>query len=214
MIDLALKVLASYLVGSVLGSSIVGRLTGSRDIREEGSGNAGGTNALRTRGARFALGVIIIDIGKGVVSVLLFARWALPGLEPAAIDPGWTVAACGAAAVVGHCYPIWYGFRGGKGAATLVGIMAVLAPVVLAPVLGVWVLALILTGFVGLATILGAAAAPLYFLLAPGYGLAHPLFAFSVAMALFILFTHRSNVTRMLAGDEHRWEKAMILKRG
>jgi len=213
MIDLGLRILLAYMAGSVLGSSVIGMLAGSRDIREEGSGNAGGTNAFRTRGPRFAVGVMLIDVGKGVLSALLIPVVPL-GLAGSAIDPAWVAAACGAAAVVGHCYPIWFQLRGGKGAATLLGVLGVLAPVAMIPVLAVWVLTLILTGYVGIATILGAAAAPVYFLILGGGDIVQPLFVFGAAMALFILFTHRSNVARLRAGTEHRFDKAMILRRG
>jgi acyl phosphate:glycerol-3-phosphate acyltransferase len=212
MIDLGLRILLAYMVGSILGSSAIAKLVGSSDIREEGSGNAGGTNALRTRGPRFALGVMLIDVGKGVIAVLL-----IPVIDLGLVgttDPRWMVVACGAAAVVGHCYPLWHQLRGGKGAATLLGVVAALSPLALVPILLVWVATLVLTGFVGLATILGAAAAPIYFLLAPGGGLTDPMFAFGAAMAAFILFTHRSNVARLRAGSEHRFEKAMIFRRG
>jgi acyl phosphate:glycerol-3-phosphate acyltransferase len=211
MIDLGLRILLAYMAGSVLGSSVIGKLFGSKDIREEGSGNAGGTNALRTRGPKFALGVMIIDVGKGVLSAALIPLIDL-GLVGSA-DPEWVAVACGAAAVVGHCYPLWYQFRGGKGAATLLGVVGVLAPIALLPILFVWVTTLMFSGFVGLATILGVAAAPVYFVLVPDIGYAHPLFAFGTAMALFILFTHRSNVARLRDGSEHRFEKAMIFKR-
>ena len=212
MIDLGLRILLAYMAGSILGSSAIAKLVGSADIREEGSGNAGGTNALRTRGPRFALGVMLIDVGKGVFSVLLIPVVDL-GLVNST-DPGWVIVACGAAAVVGHCYPLWHQLRGGKGAATLLGVIAALSPIALIPILAVWVVTLVFTGYVGLATILGTAAAPIYFLLAPGLGVFDPLFAFGAAMAVFILFTHRSNVVRLRDGTEHRFEKAMIFRRG
>ena len=118
------------------------------DIRTLGSGNAGGTNALRTQGAGFAFWVMLIDIGKG----WLAAAW-LPGLDlpVVGIDPGvdriWLAVACAAAVVVGHVYPVWYGFRGGKGAATLVGVLLGLKPIALLPVLVVWLLVVMLTGY-------------------------------------------------------------------
>ncbi|MEO0998981.1 MAG: glycerol-3-phosphate acyltransferase, partial [Pseudomonadota bacterium] len=106
---LALKILLAYLAGSVSGSLVMGRLHGGVDIRTAGSGNAGGTNALRTQGAKFALGVIAIDIGKGALAGSIIANAF--GADPLA------ALACVAAAVIGHVYPVWHGFRGGKGAA-------------------------------------------------------------------------------------------------
>jgi len=121
MLELGLKTLISYLLGSVNGSLVLGRLRGV-DIRQLGSGNAGGTNALRTQGKWFALGVMVIDIGKGYVPTWLLPGWALPGVP---VDPvvsrAWLSFACAGATVVGHCYPVWFGFAGGKGAATAVG---------------------------------------------------------------------------------------------
>lgn len=213
MLELGLKVLISYLLGSLNGALIVGRLAGGVDIRKLGSGNPGGTNALRTQGKWFALRVMLIDVGKGFLPAWLLPSLAWPGL---ALDPDvsrtWLSLACGAAAIVGHCYPVWHGFQGGKGAATAVGALLALAPGLL-PVAGVvWGLVLVTTGFVGLATILAAAAMPAWLLLAgaPGQG---PLLGFLASLAAFILFTHRGNVRRMRDGQENRWKKAMLLGR-
>src|SRR6201996_5241124 len=111
-----IKVARSYLLGSIIGSLVVGRLRGGVDIRKLGSGNAGGTNALRTQGKSFALWVLIIDIGKGWLATRLIAPAALPGVVAVASDVRvWLPAICGIAAIVGHVYPAWHGFRGGKG---------------------------------------------------------------------------------------------------
>jgi acyl-phosphate glycerol 3-phosphate acyltransferase len=133
VIELIVKVLASYLVGSLIGSLIVGRLRGGVDIRMLGSGNAGGTNALRTQGKWFALWVMIIDIGKGILATRVIAPLSLQGLGLVGVSAGgginvgdlreWLPVACGLAAMVGHVYPVWHGFRGGKGVATLVGVV-------------------------------------------------------------------------------------------
>src|SRR4249920_691181 len=109
-------VLLSYLLGSLSGSLLIGRLHGV-DIRRAGSGNAGGTNAFRTQGWRFALGVALIDVGKGVAATWLGMHVA--AVAPSPVDTAYAQAAlCGFAAVVGHCWPVFFGFRGGKGAAT------------------------------------------------------------------------------------------------
>ena len=210
MLELGLKTLIAYLLGSLLGSLVMGRLRGV-DIREQGSGNAGGTNALRTQGWKFALGVVVIDVGKALVAAGLLPGFALPGIG---IDPGvsrdWLAVSCAAAAVVGHVYPVWYEFRGGKGAATLIGAVAVLAPSALLPVALVWLACVMLTGFVGLATMLGAATLPVYFALArPG---SNALLAFGLAMAAFVIYTHRSNVARMRAGNENRARRLWLLR--
>jgi glycerol-3-phosphate acyltransferase PlsY len=210
VLELGVKTLISYLLGSLLGSLVMGRLRGV-DIREQGSGNAGGTNALRTQGWKFALGVVVIDVGKALVAAGLLPALALPGIgiDPA-VNRDWLAVSCAAAAVVGHVYPVWYEFRGGKGAATLIGAVAVLAPSALLPVALVWLACVMLTGFVGLGTMLGAATLPLYFALArPG---SNALLAFGFAMAAFVVYTHRSNLARMRAGNENRARRLWLLR--
>ena len=165
MLELGIKTLLAYLLGSVLGSLVMGRLRGV-DIREQGSGNAGGTNALRTQGWKFALGVVVIDVGKALLAVGVLPGLDLPGIG---IDPDvsrdWLAVCCAAAVVFGHVYPVWYEFRGGKGAATLIGAVAVLAPAALLPVVLVWLACVTLTGYVGLGTMLGTVTLPVYFAL-------------------------------------------------
>jgi glycerol-3-phosphate acyltransferase PlsY len=108
----------------------------------------------------------------------------------------------GAAAVVGHCYPVFFGFRGGKGMATLLGAYAVLAPIVLLPMVIAWLAVVMASGYVGLATMVAAASAPIWFAIRGAGGT--PLFWFSVGMAAFLVFTHRQNIGRMIRGQEHR----------
>lgn len=210
MFELVIKALIAYLLGSVIGSLLVGRLVGGPDIRASGSGNAGGTNAFRTRGWKFALPVVLIDAGKGVLAVLLLAPLDLPLVPDAAFHAEWIAVACGAAAVVGHVWPLWYGFRGGKGMATYLGALGALAWPVLVMALLVWTIVLLLTGFVSLSTMLAATAAAVYALLVTGLS---PLFWFALAMAAFMVFTHRANVQRLRDGSENRFEKVMIFRR-
>jgi glycerol-3-phosphate acyltransferase PlsY len=210
VLELGVKTLLAYLLGSVLGSLVMGRLRGV-DIREQGSGNAGGTNALRTQGWRFALGVVVIDVGKALLAAGVLPILNLPGIG---IDPDvsrdWLAVSCAAAVVFGHVYPVWYEFRGGKGAATLIGAVAVLEPSVLLPVVLVWLACVMLTGFVGLATMLGTATLPVYFALSqPRSG---ALLAFGIAMAAFVAYTHRSNLARMRAGNENRARRLWLLR--
>src|SRR5215472_11350949 len=158
-----IKVSLSYLLGSIVGSMVVGRLRGGVDIRKLGSGNAGGTNALRTQGKAFAFWVMVIDIGKGWLATRVVAPLALPGLAlgAAASTPAssaWVAVACGVAVMLGHVYPVFFGFRGGKGVATLIGAVWGLDSWLLLPMLATWLVAVILFGFVGLASMLGAAA--------------------------------------------------------
>jgi glycerol-3-phosphate acyltransferase PlsY len=204
VIELSAKVLLSYLVGSLIGSLLVGRLHGGIDIRKQGSGNPGSTNALRTQGKVFALWVLLIDVGKGFLASSLIASAHLPRWagSDASWQP-WLAAACGLAVMLGHIYPIWYSFRGGKGVATLVGVVLGLHPWLLPPMLLTWLGAVALFGFVGLASIMGAlvlaAELPL-----TGIEPRVPLQAFGALSALLVLLTHRSNVSRMLAGTEPR----------
>jgi glycerol-3-phosphate acyltransferase PlsY len=210
VLELGAKTLISYLLGALLGSLLLGRLKGV-DIREQGSGNAGGTNALRTQGWAFAIGVIVIDVGKALFAVGWLPGAALPfvGIDPS-LSREWLQAACAAAVVVGHVYPVWYEFRGGKGAATLIGAVAVLAPKALIPVAVVWLACVMLSGYVGLGTMLGAASLPAYFALArPGDT---ALLAFGLVMAAFVVYTHRANLARMRAGNENRARRLWLLR--
>src|SRR5882672_5631722 len=158
MLELGVKILIAYLLGTLLGSLILGRLRGV-DIRSMGSGNAGATNALRTQGKLFGFLVLNVDIAKGV-----FAVWWLPAavLPAVGIDPAlpreWLTVACGFAVIVGHVYPVWFGFRGGKGAATVVGVIAAVDLWLIPPLLVSWFIVLVLSGYVGLATMLSAVA--------------------------------------------------------
>ena len=199
------NVLLAYLLGSFSGSLMLGALR-KVDIRLSGSGNAGGTNAFRTQGFRFALGVVLIDVTKGVLASALLARLHLFG--PAVAGDLVTQAMlCGFAAIVGHCFPVWHGFRGGKGAATAVGVLCVVQPLALVPMLLTWLVVLTVTGWVGLATILaGISLVPVFLWLK-----AEPAqLVFAIAVALFLLFTHRSNVRKMRLGSEYRFERAML----
>ena len=212
MLELGVKTLVAYLLGSMIGSLLVGQLRGGVDIRKLGSGNAGGTNALRTQGWSFAVWVMIIDIGKGWLATGLLAPMDLPGIG---IDPqvgrDWLAVACAAAVVLGHVYPVWYGFRGGKGAATLIGVLVGLQPAAVLPVFAVWLGTVMLTGFVGLGTMLSVASFPAYLALTePSPSLA--LLTFGGVMTLFVCYTHRANIERMWAGTENRARRLWLLR--
>jgi glycerol-3-phosphate acyltransferase PlsY len=210
LLELGVKALLAYLLGSVSGSLLLGRMRGV-DIRELGSGNAGGTNALRTQGWLFALGVVVIDVGKAVLAVGVVPALTLPWIgDDPAVHRDWLRVVCATAAVVGHVYPVWHDFRGGKGAATLLGAVAMLSPVALLPIVVVWLATVMLTGFVGLGTMLGVAAMPVFLAFA---GPPHQsLVVFGIAMALFIVYTHRANLQRMRAGSENRARRLWLLR--
>jgi len=197
---LALALLLAYLLGSLSGSLLAGRAVGV-DIRTQGSGSAGGTNAFRTQGWKFALAVVAIDIGKGAL-----AAWLGPRIA-AGFDPAGAALACTLAAAAGHTWPLFFGFRGGKGAATLVGGLLVAWPLAVPVLLAVWLLVLTSTGYVGLATMLAALALlPLAW-----WQDAHGWFA--VLAAGFIVYTHRANLQRLRRGSEHRFERARLWAR-
>lgn len=191
---------AAYLLGSLSGSLLLGRLRGV-DIRTLGSGNAGGTNALRTQGWKFALGTIVVDVGKGALAVWLARRFG---------GAAWLPFAAGFAAMVGHVWPVFHGFRGGKGGGTLLGVLVVLWPLGLVVVLATWAVAFVLGGYVGLSTVLGVAALPVFGMLADAGPAA---IAFAIASALFVAFTHRANLARLRAGSEPRVDAVRVLAR-
>ena len=211
MPEIFAKLILGYLAGSIVGSLVVGRLRGI-DIRQLGSGNAGGTNALRTQGKLFALAVVLIDVLKVVLPVLWLTDAALPGLGTDPAVARETVAvAIAAGAVLGHVWPLYFGFRGGKGMATLLGAYGAIQLTLLLPVVMTWVLMLLLRGYVGLATMVAAAAAPAW-LAATGQA-ARPLFWFALAMAGFVVWTHRANIVRMRAGTENRMARPLLGRR-
>ena len=204
MIELLVKAALAYLLGSIVGSLAIARLRGGVDIRALGSGNAGATNALRTQGKRIAFWVLVIDVAKGWIATGWIAPALLPGIAPAAptLHP-WCVTVCGLAVILGHVYPLWYGFRGGKGVATLVGTVLGIHPSLLLPMVLTWFAAVVLFGFVGLASMLGAFALALTIALGVGSPRV-PLLTYGILVALLILFTHRANIARMSAGTESR----------
>jgi len=204
MIELIIKGGMSYLLGSVMGSLTVARLTGGADIRTLGSGNAGATNALRTQGKKIGFVVLVIDVAKGWVATGVIAPWILlpavvPPTPPALAD--WRVTVCGIAVMLGHVYPLWYGFRGGKGVATLFGAVLGMSAWLVLPMILTWLVAVIAFGYVGLASILGAVSLSVAIALScPSV----PLLVFGISATLLIVYTHRSNIARMRAGTESR----------
>jgi len=212
MFELLVKVALAYVLGTAMGGYLAGRLRGV-DLRAQGSGNVGATNALRTQGGAFALVVLAIDVGKGVLAATAVPAlpWPLPGALAAGREalPYY----CGAAAAIGHVYPAWFGFRGGKGAATLAGIFAVLLTAALPWMLLAFVLVLVLTGYVGLSTVTAALTALLWVTCFSPHGVFGAVGLFTVVMAALVVFTHRQNLARVWHGRENRFERAMLLRR-
>jgi len=201
---IVLAIVSAYLVGSLAGSLLLARVFGKVDPRTQGSGNAGATNALRTGGRGYGASVLAFDLLKGVI-----AAWLVPAIF--VVGPA-AAFACGAAAVIGHVYPVFFGFRGGKGAATLIGVLLVLVPGALLLGVAVWIATLVASGFVGLATILGMVGVALACLFAPAATVAAKVFV--VVMTLLIVYTHRDNIRRMRSGTENRFARVMLWRRG
>jgi glycerol-3-phosphate acyltransferase PlsY len=204
MIELILKGALAYLLGSVMGSLAIARLTGGVDIRTLGSGNAGATNALRTQGKTIGLAVLAIDVAKGWLATAVIAPWTLPTaiVPPDVIAPAaWCAPLCGIAVMLGHVYPLWYGFRGGKAVATLFGAVLGIKAWLLLPMILTWLAVVIAFGYVSLGSIMGAVALAVAIALTSRSA---PLLAFGVVAVLLILYTHRSNIARMRAGTESR----------
>ncbi len=210
MLDLIIKALAAYLIGSIMGGVLIGKLRGGVDIRTEGSGNLGATNAWRTQGPLFALLVFVIDVGKGIFATLLLPHLPLPLLTEGAQLRQWTPYVCGVTVMLGHVYPLYFGFRGGKGVATLIGVWACLLPQALPYALVTWAVVLVMSGYVSLAS-LGAGLALSLAALLLGMPAAAVIFAF--ATTALLCYTHRVNLQRLREGTEHRFRKVMLFKR-
>lgn len=213
-IQLLLLLLLSFITGSIPTSIILGKIVKGIDIREYGSGNAGGTNVFRVLGWRPALIVVIIDIFKGWLPTAIYATILFQGQPITNI--GIVQILCGFAAVLGHTYTIFAGFRGGKGIGTLAGMLLALFPIALPLCIIVFIITLILTGYVSLSSILATVALPIILLVLPIFGIQQStssLLIFALLVPLFAIFTHRSNIVRLRDGTENRFEKAMIFKK-
>jgi glycerol-3-phosphate acyltransferase PlsY len=211
MPELLIKAALAYLLGALVGSLLLGRVRGV-DIRTMGSGNAGATNALRTQGKAVGLTVLVIDLLKGWVATAWLAHWSLPLIMPAAPAlAAWTVPLCAIAVMLGHIYPVWFGFRGGKGVATYVGVILGVSGWLLVVFLATFLLTVMLCGFVGLGSMLGAAAVALAIAVGP-LAPRLPLLLMALAAALLIIYTHRGNIARMRAGTESRARRLWLFK--
>jgi glycerol-3-phosphate acyltransferase PlsY len=206
---LILKLILSYLLGGIVGSLALGRLRGV-DIRALGSGNAGATNAMRTQGKGFAALVAMIDIGKGMLAAAVIAPTTLVGAD--ALSPGATALACGIAAALGHCFPAWHGFRGGKGAGTLFGAIVIVFPWIALAMLIVWLLVLVTTGYVGLSTLLAGAAFPVAILMTPA-ARDTAIIVLAIGAALLLAWMHRGNISRLARGTEYRFRRVRLFAR-
>ena len=185
-------VVLAYLIGSVPFALIVAKRWGAADLRRVGSGNLGAANVLRASGVTAGVLVALLDVGKGAAGVLLAAR--LDGSHT-------TPAVAGFAAIVGHIYPVWLRFRGGKGVATACGVFTALAPVAVPPALAVFLVSAWLTKYISVGSVLASAALPP---IAYAMGAPVPIVAVAAAAAALIVFRHRSNLARVWLGTERR----------
>ena len=190
-LNVFLLIVAAYLIGSVPFALLLARRLGTRDLRRIGSGNIGAANVLRTSGVRAGVTVMLLDIAKGAGSVMLVQRF----------DGGAVTAAAGLAAIVGHVFPVWLRFRGGKGVATACGVFSVLTPVAVGPALAVFLGSVWMTRYVSVGSILAAVALPP---IAYATGSPMPVLAVAMIASMLILVRHRTNLARVLAGTEQR----------
>jgi glycerol-3-phosphate acyltransferase PlsY len=188
---IAVIVVLAYFIGSIPFALILARRWGT-DLRRVGSGNLGAANVMRASGVRAGVLVALLDMTKGAASVWLAARVA---------DGAELPAAAGLAAIVGHIYPIWLRFRGGKGVATACGVFAILTPVALPPALALFAAVVWLTQYISLGSVLASLALPP---LAYALGSPPPSITAAAAAAAIIVFRHRSNVLRLWTGTERR----------
>lgn len=184
---------AAYLVGSISFAVVLVRVFRGVDVRHEGSGNAGATNVLRTSGKRLATLTVLLDVGKGALAVLL--------MQAVTYDPRWLgAAAC--AAVLGHVFPVWFGFRGGKGVATAIGGFCVFCPLAVLAVAAVFAAVVAATRFVSLGSITAACLLPLAMRLL--FHAPDPEVAAASAVAVLLVVSHRANIRRLVGGNEPR----------
>ena len=192
LMDLALIILA-YLLGSLSFGLLIARVYGGSDLRHSGSGNIGATNVARTLGKTAGILTLLGDGAKGLVAVLLAQAWGQASVLPA-------VAAC--AAVLGHMFPIYHGFRGGKGVATALGVLLPMLPWPLLGGLLVWLVVVAIWRYVSVGSILAALAVPL---LAALWAYERSLVLAAVLIALLVLYKHQENVQRLLQGNEAKF---------
>jgi len=190
---LLIAILAAYLIGAVPTGVILTRLVGGEDVRKAGSGNIGATNVYRVAGKKLGVLTLVGDILKGLVPVLLADR--------AGFAAGG-VALVAAAAFIGHCYPIYIGFKGGKGVATALGIFLVLSPPSVLCVLLLFIFLVWKWRYVSLGSISAAGLIPILVLLFEGSA---SLFAASLFIGGMVIWRHRSNIERLLAGTENKF---------
>jgi acyl phosphate:glycerol-3-phosphate acyltransferase len=213
MFLLSTIIILSYLIGSIPTSIIISKAAKGIDIREHGSGNAGGTNVMRVLGWKHGLLVILLDALKGVLAVIVVARLhygSIPFENATPFDDFTLVQIiAGVAAVIGHIWTVFAGFKGGKGIATALGMLLMIVTVDMLIAVGVFILVVTFSRYVSLASLAGAVTVPLTLMVRenifnvdiPNY---NTLLPFLIFVALLVIFTHRKNVVRLLNGNESK----------
>ncbi|MDG2266658.1 MAG: glycerol-3-phosphate 1-O-acyltransferase PlsY [Candidatus Marinimicrobia bacterium] len=203
----------SYLTGSIPTSIIVSRVAKNIDIRDHGSGNAGATNVYRILGWKFALIVLVLDVFKAWLPTAIYATTIFQYIS--IIDIGFIQILCGSFSVIGHTYPIFAKFKGGKGVGPLIGVLLALFPIAFPLCLIVAIAIIITTGYVSLGSIFAAISLPIFILILPVLDIISPnlsLVIFSLLVPWFVIYTHRGNISRIRNGTENRFDKAIIFK--
>ena len=207
MLSLVVIVIVSYIIGSIPTSIIAGRLLKGIDIREHGSGNAGGTNVFSVLGPVPGILVMLFDAFKGFVATFWISRIVI---DPLPLDAGLVMILAGVGAIAGHIWTIFAGFRGGKGVGTAAGMLLALFPKALLVCLVVFFIVLFLSKIVSLSSMMAALALPItlsIFKFAFSMPVQTSLYIFSFIAAALIFFTHRSNIKRLLNGTENKFGK-------
>jgi glycerol-3-phosphate acyltransferase PlsY len=203
----------SYLTGSIPTSIIVSRIAKNIDIRDHGSGNAGATNVYRILGWKYALIVLLLDIFKAWLPTAIYATTIFQYIS--IIDIGFIQILCGSFSVIGHTYPIFAKFKGGKGVGPLIGVLLALFPIAFPLCLIVAIAVIVTTGYVSLGSIFAAISLPIFILILPVLDVISPnlsLVVFSLLVPWFVIYTHRGNISRIRNGTENRFDKAIIFK--
>lgn len=205
--SLFLIILLSYLVGSFPTSIVVGRMSRRIDIREHGSGNAGGTNAIRVLGWKAGLFVALVDVGKGALAALLVSRIRVDGL---AVDPELVQIIAGTSAVVGHIWTVLAKFKGGKGVATAAGMLIAIYPWTALVCVFIFIAIVLTTRYVSVGSITATGAAPIVLIILNytfNQAVSYSALLWMVLLSGLIFFAHRSNIRRLIDGTENRFEK-------
>lgn len=219
-IIIPLILVVSYLIGSIPWGVIISKKFFGFDIRTKGSGNMGSTNVFRTLGTKWGIIVQALDISKGVITVL-FASWLGQGISFPNVTGFEDVTiikfSAGMMAILGHIYTVFGGFKGGKGINTALGVFIAISPIDLGIAVGVFLISLILSGYVSLGSIMAGMAVPVSLFLrynvfnvnVPGY---HFLIYATILLAILVIYTHRANIKRLLKRQENHFEKLQLIK--